>query len=101
MKALLIAALLFAQPSVETKQVRSIKFENFEGVSNDEVMHRLKDRGIRIMVEQLYEPQQVESAREVLQELLEEKGRRNASVKSIVRPVPGRSVEVTFKAINN
>jgi outer membrane protein assembly factor BamA len=52
-------------------------------------------------VEQLYEPQQVDSARQALQELLEEKGRTGMDVKSAVRQVPPRSVEVTFRAAKN
>lgn len=100
MKSLIIgAALLFAQPEVQTTVIRSVKFENFKGISMEDAVHRLKDRGIRVTVEQLYEPQQVESARQALQELLEEKGRREMEVKSTVRQVPPRSVEVTFKAV--
>jgi outer membrane protein assembly factor BamA len=102
MKSLIIgAALLFAQTEVQTTMIRSIKYENFKGVSLDEVSHRLKDRGVRVAVEQFYEPQQVESARKVLQELLEEKGRRNLEVKTGVKQVPPKSVEVTFRAVKN
>jgi hypothetical protein len=43
----------------------------------------------------------VESARNVLQELLEEKGRRNLEVKTEVKQIPPRSVEVTFRAVKN
>jgi len=50
--------------------------------------HRLKDRGVRFGVEQFYEPQQLESARQVLQELLEEKGRKGQEVKTAVKQVP-------------
>ena len=99
MKSLLMGALLlFAQPEAQTSVIRSVKFENFKGVSLDDMTHRLKDRGIRVAVEQLYEPQQVESARQALQELLEEKGRTGTLVKAGVRQIPPRSVEVTFKA---
>ena len=102
MKSLIIgAALLFAQPEVQTTVIRSIKFENFKGVSTDDMVHRLKDRGIRVSLEQLYEPQQVESARQALQELLEERGRRGMEVKSAVRQIPPRSVEVTFRVAKN
>ena len=74
MKSLILgAALLFAQSEVQTTVIRSVKFENFKGVSMGQVMHRLKDRGVRVTVEQLYEPEQVASARQVLHELLEEK----------------------------
>jgi outer membrane protein assembly factor BamA len=102
MKSLIIgAALLFAQAEVQTTLIRSIKFENFKGVSPDEVLHRFKDRGIRVQVEQFYEPQQVESARKVLAEMLEEKGRRGFAVTSTVKRTPPASVEVTFKAAKN
>lgn len=102
MKSLIIgAALLFAQPEAQTSVVRSVKYENFKGVSADEAAHRLKDLGIRVAIEQLYEPQQVDAARQALQDLLEEKGRRDVEVKSNVRQIPPRSVEVTFKAVKN
>jgi outer membrane protein assembly factor BamA len=102
MKSLIIgAALLFVQPEAQTTVIRSIKYDNFKGVSTDEAEHRLKDRGVRVALEQPYEPQQVESARQVLQELLEEKGRRDVEVKTNVRQIPPRSVEVTFKAVKN
>jgi outer membrane protein assembly factor BamA len=102
MKSLILgAALLFAQPEVQTTVIRSVKFENFKGISMDDVTHRLKDRGVRVTVEQLYEPEQVTSARKVLQELLEEKGRRGMEVTSTVKQIPPRSVEVTFKAVQN
>jgi hypothetical protein len=102
MKSLIIgAALLFAQAEVQTTLIRSIKFENFKGVSTDDAMHRLKDRGIRVSLEQFYEPQQVESARKALAELLDEKGRHGFEVTSTVRRIPPTSVEVTFKAVKN
>ena len=79
MKSLIIgAALLFAQSEPQTTVIRSIKYDGFKGVSVDEMAHRLKDRGVRVALEQYYEPQQVESARKVLQELLEEKGRQGS-----------------------
>ena len=102
MKSLIIgAALLFAQPEVQTPVIRSVKFENFKGISTDQVLSRLKDRGVRVAVEQPYEPQQVDAARQVLKELLEEKGRQGSEVTSAVRQIPPRSVEVTFKLVKN
>jgi len=102
MKSIIVGAvLLLAQPEAQLTVIRSIKFDNFKGVSTDEATHRLKDRGVRVALEQPYEPQQVESARVVLQELLEEKGRRDVEVKTSVKQIPPRSVEVTFKAVKN
>lgn len=102
MKSLILfAALLFAQPEVQTSIIRSVKFENFKGVSMNDVTNRLKDRGVRVTVDQLYDPAQVASARQVLQEFLEEKGRRGMEVTSTVREIPPRAVELTFKAVKN
>ena len=102
MKSLIVGAvLLFAQTEAQTTVIRSIKYENFRVVSSEEAAHRLKDRGVRVAVEQFYEPLQVEAARKVLQELLEEKGRRGLEVKTDVRQIPPRSVEVTFRAVKN
>lgn len=102
MKTLLAAvALLFAQAEAQDQVIRSIKYENFKGISPEDVASRLKDRGIRIAIEQMYEPQQLESAREALTELLEEKGQKGMMVKASARHVPPRSIEVTFKAEKN
>ena len=103
MKSLIIAAalLFFAQPDEKTAVIRSVKFQDFKGISADEVASRLKDRGVRVGVEQPYDPQQIESARKVLQELLEEKGRSGMEVKTDVRQIPPHSVEVTFRAVKN
>ena len=102
MKSLILgAALLFAQPQGQMEVIRSVKFENFKGVSANDVMNRLKDRGVRLAVEQPYDPEQVASARNVIKELLEEKGRRDMDVTSAVRTIPPRSVEVTFRAVKN
>ena len=102
MKILVVGAmLLFAQSEVQNALIRSIKFENFKGVSSDDAMHRFKDRGVRVNVEQFYEPQQVEAARKLLEELLEEKGRRGIEVTTTVKRVPPASVEVTFRAAKN
>ncbi len=102
MKSLLIlVALLFAQPEVKIPRIRSIKYENFKGVSVDQATHRLKDRGVRIALEQPYETEQLAAARKVLQELLEEKGRTGLEVQSTVREIPPSSIELTFKAVKN
>jgi outer membrane protein assembly factor BamA len=102
MKSLIVGAmLLFAQSEVHNTVVRSIKYENFKGISTDDIAHRLKDRGIHLSVESLYEPQQVESARKVLQELIEERGRQGMEVRSEVRQIPPKSIELTFKAVKN
>jgi len=100
MKTLLLAtALAFAQNPVDAPVIRSIKYEGFKGVSMDDVMSRLRDRGVRVAVEQMYDPAQVDTARTVLQELLTKKSRKGVEVTSMVKRIPPASVEVTFEAV--
>ncbi len=104
MKTLLLAAtLVFAQAPAQTPAktlvIRSLRYQGFKGIAPDEVASRFKDRGVRVAVEQAYDPAQVDSARTVLQELLTEKGSMAVEVTSAVRQVPPRSVEVTFQAV--
>lgn len=100
MKIVILAtALLFGQNQAQTLVIRSVKYVNFKGIPAEDAANRLKSRGVRVAVEQMYEPEQVDSARAVLNELLEEKGRHGFEVKSAVRQVPPRSVEVTFTAV--
>jgi outer membrane protein assembly factor BamA len=100
MKILLLAAMLaFGQAQTNAPVIRSIKYEGFKGVSMDDVISRLRDRGVRVAVEQMYDPAQVDTARTVLQELLTEKGRKGVEVKSSVRRIPPASVEVVFEAV--
>jgi outer membrane protein assembly factor BamA len=100
MKTLLLAAsLVFAQTPAQTPVIRSLMYEGFKGIASDEIARRFKDRGIRVAVEEMYDPAQVDSARTVLQELLTEKGRKGVEVKSAVKQVPPKSVEVIFQAV--
>jgi hypothetical protein len=96
MKILLLAAsLVFAQTPAQTPVIRSLMYEGFKGIASDEIARRFKDRGIRVAVEEMYDPAQVDSARTVLQELLTEKGRKGVEV----RHLPPRSIEVIFQAV--
>jgi len=76
--------------------VRAIEFKNFHGVSSKDIVERLHDRDIEMM-SRAYSAQCVETAQEIVQELLVEKGQRG------VRVVPtvtrhGQSVRVVFTA---
>jgi hypothetical protein len=86
-------------PEVKTTVIRSVKLEDFQGISMDEAAGRLKDLGIRVSVEQTYNPEQVELARRALEQLLEQKGFHGQEVNAAVRQLPPRLVEVTFSAI--
>ena len=99
MKTLILTAALLFQPDAPVSVIRSVKFENFKGISMQEVQSRFKDRGVRVVVEQFYEPQQMETGRQVLRDLLAEKGRKGVEVKAEVRKLPPRSVEIIFRAV--
>ena len=102
MKILLLAvALVLAQAQVQGPVIRSIKYEGFQGIETGEIVQRLRDRGVRVALEQVYEKAQVDNARTVLRELLTEKGRNGVEVKSSARHLPPKSVEVIFQVVEN
>ena len=88
-----------AQAPATPPVVRSITFPGFQGIPIKEILQRLKDSGVRLNVERPYSADDVEAARKVLEEMLEEKGRSGAKVKSEVTPMPPHAVKVVFTAV--
>src|SRR5689334_15222479 len=75
--------------------VRSVVFVKFDGVSAKEIAQRLNDRDIQL-VARPYDAQNVATAQQIVEELLAEKGRQGAQVKSTITQLHGGSVKVTF-----
>ena len=91
-------ALLSAQAGAgRPPVVRTVEFKNFHGVSVTEIENRLDDRDIQL-VERPYDPQYVETAQGIVEELLKEKGQPEIHVKPTVTKIPPHSVRVTFTA---
>jgi outer membrane protein insertion porin family len=81
----------------ERRIVRSIKYDGMKSITVSEILDRFKDRKVGLSVEQQYDPNKVQRARNVLAEYLSERGRQFATVTPEVRQVPPSSLEIVFK----
>jgi hypothetical protein len=79
-----------------TALVRSIRFRGLKHASADEVMRRFEEREVGLAVEENCHPREIARAREVLAELLAEKGVENPRVHAAVRRAAGK-IDVTFR----
>ncbi|HYL73368.1 MAG TPA: outer membrane protein assembly factor BamA [Bryobacteraceae bacterium] len=82
---------------VERPVVRSIKYEGNKSVTVSEILDRYKERKVGLVVESQYDPNKVQRAKNVLLELLAERGHQYAKVDPEIRRVPPSSLEITFK----
>jgi outer membrane protein insertion porin family len=82
---------------VERPVVRSIKYEGNKSVTVSEILDRYKERKVGLVVESQYDPNKVQRAKNVLLELLAERGHQYAKVDAELRRVPPSSLELTFK----
>jgi outer membrane protein insertion porin family len=82
---------------VERPVVRSIKYEGNKSVTVSEILDRYKERKVGLVVESQYDPNKVQRAKNVLLELLAERGHQYAKVEAELRRVPPSSLELTFK----
>jgi len=78
--------------------VRSLRFENMQGVKVQDILQRFQEREIDLEVEKAYDAKVVEQAKTVLTEFLAERGVANPRVQVSTREIPPRSVEITFRA---
>ncbi len=81
----------------ERPVVRSIKCEGNKSITVSDILDRYKEKKVGLVVEQQYDPNKIQRAKNVLLELLAERGHQYAKVTDEVRRVPPSSLEVTFK----
>ena len=82
---------------VERPVIRSIKYEGNKSVTVSDILDRYKERKVGLVVESQYDPNKVQRARNVLLDLLAERGHEYAKVEPELRRVPPSSLELTFK----
>src|ERR1035438_7154101 len=82
---------------VERPVVRSIKYEGNKSVTVSEILDRYKERKVGLVVESQYDTNKVQHAKNVLLEMLAERGHQYAKVDPELRRVPPSSLELTFK----
>ena len=82
---------------VERPVIRTIKYEGNKSVTVSDILDRYKDRKVGLVVESQYDPNKIQRAKNVLLELLAERGHQYATVDAQVKRVPPSSLEITFK----
>jgi outer membrane protein insertion porin family len=82
---------------VERPVVRSIKYEGNKSISVSEILDRFKERKVGLVVEQQYDPNKIQRAKNVILEYESERGHQQAKVTDEIRRVPPSSLEVTFR----
>jgi hypothetical protein len=92
------AAEELEQAQSRTPIVRSLRFENMQGVEVQDILDRFQDREIELGVEKACEPKLLEAAKTVLTQLLTERGVQDPRVQVSTREIPPRSVEIAFRA---
>ena len=73
---------------VERPVIRTIKYEGNKSVSVSDILDRYKDRKVGLVVESQYDPNKVQRAKNVLIDLLAERGHQYATVEPQIRRVP-------------
>jgi len=81
----------------ERPVVRSITYEGNKSVSVSDILDRYKERKVGLVVESQYDPNKVQHAKNVLQELLAEHGHQYATVTVELHQVPPASLSLVFK----
>jgi hypothetical protein len=99
MRLALAALFCFVAFAGEPVVVRSIRFEDFQKVSVEEIRERLNEREVRLSLERPYRPEYAEEARFYIAQLLAERGRPNARIEIATKVVARRSVEVQFRLL--
>jgi outer membrane protein insertion porin family len=80
----------------EKPTIREIKYVGLNSASQSDVLDRFKERKVQLTQESQYDPTRVKKAEVVLKELLAERGRQFANIRTEIRPIPPAAVGVTF-----
>src|SRR5271165_2514725 len=70
---------------VERPVVRSIKYEGNKSITVSEILDRFKERKVGLVVEQQYDPNKIQRAKNVLQEYESERGHQYAKIVDEIR----------------
>ncbi len=80
----------------EKPTIRDITYVGLNSASQSDVLDRFKERKVSLSQESQYDPTKVKKAEVVLKELLAERGRQFATIRTEVRPIPPAAVGLTF-----
>ncbi len=80
----------------EKKLVRSIDYKGLSSVPASDVLERFKERKVGLSIQSQFDPVVVKRAQVVIKQLLAERGRQFATVRTRTRNIPPNSVALTF-----
>jgi outer membrane protein insertion porin family len=80
----------------EKKLVRSIDYKGLSSVQTSDVLDRFKEKKVGLSIQTQYDPVVVKRAQVVLKQLLAERGRQFATIRTRTRNIPPNSVALTF-----
>lgn len=80
----------------EKPTIREIKYVGLSSASQSDVLDRYKERKVSLTQESQYDPTRVKKAEVALKELLAERGRQFATIRTEVRQIPPAAVSITF-----
>ncbi len=82
---------------VERPVVRSINYVGNKSMSQSDILDKFKERKVGLVVESQYDPNKIQRAKNVLLDMLAERGHQYGKVDAQIHRVPPSSLEVTFK----
>lgn len=81
----------------ERPVIRTLDFAGIKTVTTSDVLERFRDRRVGLSVESQFDPNRLQRARVVLQELLAERGRQFATVTPDIQQLPPASLAITLR----
>lgn len=82
---------------VERPRIRTLDFPGIKTVTQSDILERFRDRRVGLTVESQFDPNKLQRARVVLQELLAERGRQFATVTPDIQQLPPSSLAVSLR----
>ncbi len=82
---------------VERPVVRTLEFAGIKTVTTSDVLERFRDRKVGLSVESQFDPNRLQRAVVILQELLAERGRQFATVTPDIQQLPPASLAITLR----
>ncbi len=81
----------------EKPLIRSIKYEGAKSITNSDILDKLREKKVGLSQESTYDPTRIKRAEVVIKGMLAEKGHQDATIESVVEPIPPNSVGITLK----
>jgi TolA-binding protein len=78
------------------RTVQEVRFHNIKHVSEQEILQRFQEREVGLELQAPFDPQDVQQAKDVLAEMLKERGMKNPRVEAKTRYLAARRVAVVF-----